>query len=215
VHFILSAAFAAAVRWGWLGSSPVPDAKKPAVPSSEPQPPTAEEAARLVNEAWARDADWGVFVWTAMTIGARRGEMCALRWHDIDLDRQVVDVRRAISKDDDGRWYETDTKRHQHRRIVLDQETTILLAAHRARCEATARDLGTPLGEGAYVFSLAPDRGTFLIPDTATQRYDRMAVRLGIKTSLHKLRHYSATELLNGGMDVRAVAGRLMAAAAR
>jgi DNA-binding transcriptional regulator YhcF (GntR family) len=32
---------------------------------------------------------------------------------------------------------------------------------------------------------------------------------LGINTSLHKLRHYSATELLNGGMDVRAVAGRL------
>ena len=47
------------------------------------------------------------------------------------------------------------------------------------------------------------------IPDTATQRYDRLAERLGINTTLHKLGAYAATELLNGGVDVRAVAGRL------
>jgi integrase len=209
VHFILSAAFAAAVRWGWLGTNPVPEARKPHVPTSDPKPPTAAEAARLVNEAWARDADWGVFVWTAMTLGARRGELCALRWQDVDLDNQVVDVRRAISLNGEGRWYEKDTKTHQHRRIVLDQETAILLAAHRARCEAHVAALDVTFDEHSYVFSYAPDQSTFMIPDTATQRYDRMAARLGIKTTLHKLRHYSATELLNGGMDVRAVAGRL------
>jgi integrase len=33
--------------------------------------------------------------------------------------------------------------------------------------------------------------------------------RLGIRTSLHKLRHYSATELIRAGVDVRTVAGRL------
>jgi integrase len=209
IHFILSGAFAAGVRWGWLGTSPVPDARKPGLPASEPQPPTAAEAAKLVNEAWARDVEWGVFVWTAMTIGARRAEMCALRWHDVDLEHQVVDVRRALSQDEEGRWYESSTKTHQHRRIVLDPETTVLLAAHRARCETEAAALDVTLGVNAFVFSLAPDHSTFLNPDTATQRYERMARRLGIKTSLHKLRHYSATELLNGGMDVRAVAGRL------
>jgi integrase len=209
VHFILSAAFGAAVRWGWIGTSPVTEAKKPPVPASDPRPPTTAEAAGLVNEAWRTDADWGVFVWTAMTLGARRGELCALRWQDVDLESQVVGIRRAISRDGEGHWYEKDTKTHQHRRIVLDQETTVLLAAHRARCEAKAEALDQKLAKSAYVFSLAPDQSTFLIPDTVTQRYDRMARRLGIETTLHKLRHYSATELLNGGMDVRAVAGRL------
>lgn len=42
-----------------------------------------------------------------------------------------------------------------------------------------------------------------------TQRYDRMAERLGIKTTLHNLRHYSATELISAGVDLRTVAGRL------
>ncbi|SFT43314.1 Phage integrase family protein [Actinopolyspora lacussalsi subsp. righensis] len=42
-----------------------------------------------------------------------------------------------------------------------------------------------------------------------TQRYDRMVRRLGISTTLHKLRHYSATELISAGVDPRTVAGRL------
>jgi integrase len=36
-----------------------------------------------------------------------------------------------------------------------------------------------------------------------------MAARLGIDTSIHKLRHYNATELLAAGADLRTVAGRL------
>jgi integrase len=36
-----------------------------------------------------------------------------------------------------------------------------------------------------------------------------MAARLGIATHLHALRHYSATELLTSGVDLRTVAGRL------
>jgi integrase len=36
-----------------------------------------------------------------------------------------------------------------------------------------------------------------------------MTADLGINTHLHALRHYSATELIAAGVDVRTVAGRL------
>lgn len=209
VHYILSGAFASAVRWGWLGVNPAGTAKKPPLPAAKPQPPSVEDAARLVNEAWSRDADWGTFVWTATTTGARRGEMCGLHWHHLDLDTGVAHIERAIGKDENGKWVEKDTKSHQQRRVVLDPETTVLLLAHRDRCGARLAALGLTFDKGAYVFSNAPDHAMFLIPDTATQRYDRMAERLDINTTLHKLRAYAATELLNGGVDVRAVAGRL------
>jgi integrase len=42
-----------------------------------------------------------------------------------------------------------------------------------------------------------------------TQRFDRLATKLGIDVHLHSLRHYSATELIAAGVDVRTVAGRL------
>ena len=54
-------------------------------------------------------------------------------------------------------------------------------------------------------------------PDTVTQRYGRLVKRLGFDTHLHSLRHYSATELIAAGVDIRTVAGRLgtLAAARR
>ena len=42
-----------------------------------------------------------------------------------------------------------------------------------------------------------------------THRYARMVDKLGIRTRLHAMRHYSATELLASGVDLRTVAGRL------
>lgn len=59
------------------------------------------------------------------------------------------------------------------------------------------------------MFSGAPDGSTYVTPGALTQRYNRLAERLGIDTNLHKLRHYSATELVAAGVDVRTVAGRL------
>ena len=42
-----------------------------------------------------------------------------------------------------------------------------------------------------------------------TCRYSRLTSKLGIDTQLKQLRHYSATELLTAGVDLRTVAGRL------
>ena len=42
-----------------------------------------------------------------------------------------------------------------------------------------------------------------------SQRFGALADRLDITTTLHKLRHYSATELIAAGVDPRTVAGRL------
>jgi len=209
VHYILSGAFAAAVRWGWLAVNPAQGAKRPSLPTARPQPPSAEDAARLVNEAFKRGVGWGTFIWTAMTTGARRGELCGLRWKDLDLAGRVMHIQRAIGRDEKGRWMEKDTKTHQQRRVVLDEETTALLAEHRARAMAEAEGLRTTLDGSGYMFSSAPDHSRFAHPGAATQRYERMSRSLGIDSTLHKLRHYSATELLNAGVNIRAVAGRL------
>jgi integrase len=130
-----------------------------------------------------------------MTTGARRGELCAARRSSLNLDpgRETVWLRRAIRKDDGGKLVEAELKTHQQRRIALDPETVTILRAHLDRQDANAAKLGTTLRTDAYVFSDAPDCSAFLKPDSVTQRYDRLAERLGIMTILHRLRHYSAT----------------------
>ena len=97
IHFILRAAYEKGVRWHWVGTNPVLMIDPPAAKTPDPQPPSPEEAARIVDAAW-EDPDWGTFVWLTMTTGARRGELCALRWSNVDLDRGVITLRRAISQ---------------------------------------------------------------------------------------------------------------------
>jgi integrase len=206
-HWVLNAAFQGAVRWRWIGRNPLEAMQPPPLPSSNPSPPSPAEAARLLEEAW-KDPDWGAFVWTAMTTGARRGELCALRRADVDLAAKLIHVQTGL-KLADRKLVRRDTKTHQQRRIALDDETVAVLTQHMARIDESAAELGGVVGPDAYLFSLAPDGSVPMIPDTATQRYDRMAKRLGIRTTLHKLRHYSATELIAAGVDVRTIAGRL------
>ncbi len=110
---------------------------------------------------------------------------------------------------DDGQLHEKDTKTHQQRRVVLDPETAAVLREHHERAQHRHAALGETLSADSFVFSAEPDGRRPLNPDTATQRYKRMATRLGIETTLKNLRHYTATELISGGVDVRTVAGRL------
>ena len=119
----------------------------------------------------------------------------------------MLSVERAIAQHGAQKW-EKDTKTHRSRRLALDSETVALLTSHKALCSSRADAVDVELPPDAFVFSPAPDGSQHLNPESVGQRYSRRARRLGIATTIHKLRHY-ATELIAAGVDVRTVAGRL------
>jgi integrase len=69
--------------------------------------------------------------------------------------------------------------------------------------------LGVAVSGKIWVFSAKPDYSRPRDPSSLTRRYARLVAGLEIKTQLKELRHYSATELLTAGVDLRTVAGRL------
>jgi integrase len=172
-----------------------------------PQPPSEHEAAPIVLEAW-KDPDWGMLVWLAIVTGARRRELCALRWDRVDFTTGVLQIRTSIAQQGANTW-EKDTKTHQQRRITLDPQTLALLRTYHARRVGLAAVLNLDLPSDARIFSPVPDGSVWVKPDTVGQRYARMCARLGWDMHLHQLQHYSATELIAAGVDVRTVAGRL------
>ena len=143
-----------------------------------------------------------------MTTGARRGELCALKRSHYDASTRVLSIPTSVSGSRQT-MREKDTKTHQQRRVALGAETATLLDEMLERQDKTAKKLAVRLRGNAYLFSNDPDCSRPLVPDTVTQRYDRLAKRLGIVTTFHKLRHYNATELIAAGVDLRTVAGRL------
>jgi integrase/DNA-binding transcriptional regulator YhcF (GntR family) len=209
LHFILRPALRAAVRWQYVGVNVAANIDPPSAPRREPDPPTAREAAAVLNDAWKRSFDWAVYLWLAMVTGSRRGELCGLLWRDVDFDSRILNV--AFSEQQHhGKRRRKDTKGHQKRRISIDRDTEQLLLALHADAVARCAALGLTLSPDAYLFSYQADGSEPWKPDTVTQRYGRNATRLKLSsTRLHSLRHYSATELIAAGVDLRTVAGRL------
>ncbi|MGQ0843375.1 MAG: site-specific integrase [Sporichthyaceae bacterium] len=208
IHSVISGALSTAVRWDWIPSNPASVAKKPRQAMPQPKPPTPEQAAQIVNGAWTQDDDWGMFVWLAMVTGARRGELVALRWSDVHWEAQVMEIRRSFTQRA-GQAIEKDTKTHQMRRLALADTTIELLREHQARWFARMSELAAEPSNEAFVFSYEPDHSRPCNPDAISHRYVKMCTGLGIDSHLHALRHYTATELITSGVDVRTVAGRL------
>jgi integrase len=203
-HSIISGALSAAVRWEWIDFNPADVARKPRQPKPNPSPPSPDQASRILAAASEQDPSWGMLVWLTMITGARRGEIVALRWKDVDLQRRILEIRRNLV---DG--VEKETKTHQIRRIALDETTVELLTAHQARYVERVRLLELAPSDDAFVFSYEPDHSRACDADAVSHRFSAMCDKLGFDTHLHALRHYSATELISAGVDVRTVAGRL------
>lgn len=211
VHTVLRLALDQAVRWKWLTENPALHAKAPSVPRPSPKPPLAEEARALIDEAESLDPEWSTFLRTSAALGARRGEVCALRWSAIDVTEGTVAIDRAVIITDQGAVERDYPKTaSSRRRVALDPGTLATLVAHRDRQAKRAATCGGRLVPGAYVFSVEVDGSRPWHPVVVTHRFKRLARRVGLENlRLHDLRHYVATQLISGGVDVRTVAGRL------
>nr|WP_275404240.1 hypothetical protein [Pseudonocardia acidicola] len=94
IHYIIRGALERAVRWRHLGVNKAAMAVAPSPQRTEPDPPSADEAARLLYAAWS-DPEWGLPLWLTMLTGPRRGEISALRWRHVDFDRGLLSIVRS------------------------------------------------------------------------------------------------------------------------
>ena len=207
---MLHAALRQAVRWGWLSSNPADAASPPRLRRRRIRPPTADEVLRLIAAAASSGSpDLGVALRVLVATGMRRGEVCGLRWRDVDVVAGTLRIEGSVVHGEVG-IVEKDTKTHGVRRLSIDGGTVAVLRAHRAECARGALAGGMILGADAFVLSSSVDGLVPWRPNRLTQSFARLRSSLGLDgVRLHDLRHFQATELIAAGVDVRTVAGRL------
>ncbi len=171
-HTVMRQSLEQARRWGLIARNPAVDATPPPQRRREITPPTVAQVQELLAAADAEDPDFGVYLWVLAVTGCRRGEACALRWTDVDLERGEVAIRRSISQAA-GVLREKDTKTHQSRRLAIDEATVAVLRAHRLRCRERWLALGERLADDAFLFADAEGRPWR--PDVCTNRFDAVA----------------------------------------
>ena len=209
VHSVIRRAMSQAVRWGWISTNPAANTSPPRVTKPTISPPEVEKVIELLQLANESYPEFGRFLHLAVTTGARRGELCALKWERIGWEAQTLTISRSIVEVQGG-IVEKGTKTHAIRRIALDEQTLAVLAEHRDQAERLATEAGAEVTGDSYVFTLDPGGAVPFTPDHATKTFQRLRKQVGLdSTRLHDLRHFAATRLLAAGVPVRTVSGRL------
>lgn len=197
VHGLLGAAFAVARRFGWTKLEPTRHARLPDIAERDNTTPDVTDVQRILAAA---PADMQMFLLLAATCGARRGELCALRWEDIDETALLMHIRRAASYTPTSGLVIGDVKTGKSGRRVyhIDTETLDELYTYRR----------TQTGITPWLFT--HDLETCWRPDYATHRFCELRDSLSLHhVRLHDLRHFVATELIGGITDARTAASHL------
>jgi integrase len=245
VHSVLHAALQQAVKWRWLATNPADTdfVSPPEVPAPEVTVPSVEQVHRLMAAAEAHNPDVGCFARLAAATGARRGELCGLRWSDFEFhdDEAYVDggansnssenagsmlIARAVVRDDDqpGRVTVRQPKTEQSvRRLKLDPATVLDVVAQMERVAARAAGAGVSLVDDPYLFGsgyvytagnlragVRLDGGVPWHPLYPTKVWQRIRATAGLpQVQMRTLRHFTATQLLGAGVDIKTVQRRL------
>ena len=207
LHAILSAALNQAVKWGWIDRSPADRSSAPPLRQVPMTIPTPEELNKLHRSAAGIDQILAAAVALAALTGARRGELAALRWSDVDLVAGRLRIARSLTVVH-GTVHVGPTKTHQVRDIALDPIGVGVLLDHWDYVSGLSEQAGSPLIEDPFVLSYNANGGISVGPDSITHRFASLTKSLGMSYRFHDLRHFSVSTLIAAGVDVRTVAER-------
>ena len=195
IHQIISSALKLAVEQRLIAHNPADGCALPKAERKEMQTLPIEQLTSFLREA----KDSGVYelYYLDLATGLRRGELLGLKWTDGDLDRGVLKIQRAISRQN-GKVVEAPLKtKNAYRTLPLSADAIDVLMQQRRKT-----------GNSEWVFP-SPTGGP-MSPDSVLHMLQRVLKRAGLpKVRFHDLRHTFATLALQNGVDIKTVSGML------
>lgn len=202
---VLSIALSDAVRLKLLRHNPAAEARLPRREHREMTAWTEEETAAFLTAI----ADERLYpLWRlVLTTGLRRGELCGLRWRDVDLTDGTLEVVQSRVVADEVVTGAPKT-RAGSRLIALEPDTISALNAWRIRQLEERLAAGSAWTDHGLVF--VDELGEPPHPETITRWWREAIVSTGARPiRLHDARHTSATISLRLGVNPKVLAQRL------
>lgn len=207
-HAILHAALRTAQRWGRISANPANLATPPPAVHRRIEAPQAHVVRDLIRAAQAsRSPHLANLIGMAALSAMRAGELCGLRFSDVDWEHNEVVVARSVWKVK-GRSGVKDTKSHQVRRVALPEVAMDALRLRHDLWTQACREAAVDLADG-YVWARDPLGLNPLMPSAVSGAFVKVRNRAGLSVRFHDLRHFAATEMLAAGAHPRVVSDQL------
>lgn len=207
---VLQSVLKQAVKLGIIPESPA-KAERLTMPKAQ-QPKiqifTPSEAAEMIECLKQEDLQFQVLIQLAIITGARRGELVALKFSDINYDSGMLTIERATVKVTGKSVEIKPPKDYETRSVTIDRGCLELIQKLKEEKDKDARRLGSQWHGGDWVFTQW--NGEMMNPQTPTKQFSKFLKKNGLPhRKFHSLRHTSATLMLYGGVNIKQVQRRL------
>jgi integrase len=205
MHRTLHQALKQAVRWSLMTTNPAAAVKPPRVERKQMKVLDTNDTAALIEAA--RPSVIFIPVLLNVMVGLRRGEVAALRWRAVDLERGQLAVVASIEQTKLG-TREKPPKSGRARTVALPALAVEELRRHRLQQAQDMLRLGVRITDDDHV--CLTEGGEPWRPRSLTHRFIRFIRSTGLpRVRLHDLRHSHATHLLAANVHPKVVQERL------
>lgn len=218
---VVSSAFGWALLYGLVGRNPVTDSQPPPTKKRKGLALSSAQTQLLIDAA---NGQWQVFLETEAASGARRGEVLALRW--ADLQDGALTVARSLCQAKADLFFKCTKTESGERPIDLPERTLAALECHRREQNVYRAQFGPDYASASWPHQVEDNRieqgpekdlifaqpdGTPLKPDSVSSKISLLCRKLKLPkgASLHTLRHSHGSVLIEEGESIPAVSERL------
>ena len=195
IRAITKAILELGVEYDWLAKNPATGTKTVAEPETNRGALSEDDVLAIIASADEDDPNLAALITLAAWTGARRGELCGLRWSDVDWRQETLVIERSWTPGKGGQHLST-TKTGK-RRVIPIPRAIDTLKTHMAR---KIEVFGAVEPDG-WIFG--PDAGaTPPRARTVTEFFNKHAKKVGANGTFHDIRHLAVTRAIAAGWDV-------------
>lgn len=206
---LVNVMFNQAIRWEIMDRNPNAKANKPKKEHKEKNFYDVNQVKKLLDVLEFESIKYKTLIVLALDSGARRSEICALRWSDIDLDTKMMSITKSLKVFDgvvDEKWAKTESS---VRTIKLSESTIDLIKKYQEWQEAYKKVYNKKWTSKDNRIFTSVDGG-YMHPSTCDHILRKIVRKYNLDPiCFHELRHTCASLLINSGVDPKTVSKRL------
>ena len=205
---LINAMFNQAIKWEFIDKNPNLKANKPKKDIVDRKFYDLEQVKEFLSCLDNECIKYKALLTLALDSGARRGEISALRWSDIDFNTNTLKIDKSL-KVVNGVVDEKKPKTNSSNRIIILSNATMeVMKEYKEWQDNHIKELGKKWRGTDRIFTA--ENGEYMHPSTCYKIFTKVTKKNNLEhIRFHDLRHTSASVLIHKGVNIKAVSQRL------